>query len=84
MVLRLLAFGLRAHRLSDVDGELAFGAGLAGLVTAGELVERGNIGHGSGRTPMWISPPSITAPGARTSDHQFASTLLPLSVPRSP
>src|SRR4051812_5711314 len=27
MVVRLLAFGLRAHRLSDVDGELAFGAG---------------------------------------------------------
>lgn len=29
MVVRLLAFGLRAHRLSDVDGELAFGAGLS-------------------------------------------------------
>ena len=29
MVLRLLAFGLRAHRLSDVDGELTFGAGLS-------------------------------------------------------
>lgn len=29
MVARLLAFGLRAHRLSDVDGELAFGAGLS-------------------------------------------------------
>ncbi len=28
MVVRLLAFGLRAHRLGDVDGELAFGAGL--------------------------------------------------------
>jgi uncharacterized protein YaeQ len=29
MVVRLLAFGLRAHRLSDLDGELAFGAGLS-------------------------------------------------------
>jgi uncharacterized protein YaeQ len=29
MVLRLLAFGLRAHRLSDIDGELTFGAGLS-------------------------------------------------------
>ena len=29
MVVRLLAFGLRAHRLGDVDGELAFGAGLS-------------------------------------------------------
>ncbi|GLP80948.1 YaeQ family protein [Mycobacterium antarcticum] len=29
MVVRLLAFGLRAHRLSDVDGELAFGSGLS-------------------------------------------------------
>ena len=29
MVVRLLAFGLRAHRLSDIDGELAFGAGLS-------------------------------------------------------
>lgn len=29
MVVRLLAFGLRAHRLSEVDGELAFGAGLS-------------------------------------------------------
>ncbi len=29
MVVRLLAFGLRAHRLSDVDGELAFGPGLS-------------------------------------------------------
>lgn len=29
MVLRLLAFALRAHRLNDVDGELAFGPGLS-------------------------------------------------------
>ncbi|MHA0289882.1 YaeQ family protein [Mycobacterium sp. C3-094] len=29
MVVRLLAFGLRAHRLSDVDGELTFGPGLS-------------------------------------------------------
>jgi uncharacterized protein YaeQ len=29
MVVRLLAFGLRAHRLADVDGELAFGPGLS-------------------------------------------------------
>lgn len=29
MVVRLLAFGLRAHRLNDVDGELTFGAGLS-------------------------------------------------------
>ena len=29
MVMRVLAFGLRAHRLSDVDGELTFGAGLS-------------------------------------------------------
>lgn len=29
MVVRLLAFGLRAHRLGDVDGELAFGPGLS-------------------------------------------------------
>ncbi|MCV7037700.1 hypothetical protein BST36_12200 [Mycolicibacterium moriokaense] len=29
MVVRLLAFGLRAHRLDDVDGELAFGPGLS-------------------------------------------------------
>lgn len=29
MVVRVLAFGLRAHRLSEVDGELAFGAGLS-------------------------------------------------------
>ncbi len=29
MVMRLLAFGLRAHRLSDLDGELAFGPGLS-------------------------------------------------------
>lgn len=29
MVVRLLAFGLRAHRLSDTDGELAFGPGLS-------------------------------------------------------
>ncbi|MEH3128628.1 MAG: YaeQ family protein [Mycolicibacterium neoaurum] len=29
MVVRLLAFGLRAHRLADIDGELAFGPGLS-------------------------------------------------------
>jgi uncharacterized protein YaeQ len=29
MVVRLLAFGLRAHRLGEVDGELTFGAGLS-------------------------------------------------------
>ncbi|MFN8089094.1 MAG: YaeQ family protein [Mycobacterium sp.] len=29
MVVRLLAFGLRAHRLSEIDGELAFGPGLS-------------------------------------------------------
>lgn len=29
MVVRLLAFGLRAHRLGDVDGELTFGPGLS-------------------------------------------------------
>ena len=29
MVVRLLAFGLRAHRLGNVDGELTFGAGLS-------------------------------------------------------
>ncbi|MCT7372454.1 YaeQ family protein [Mycolicibacterium llatzerense] len=29
MVVRLLAFGLRAHRLSDADGELTFGPGLS-------------------------------------------------------
>ncbi len=28
-MVRLLAFGLRAHRLNDVGGELAFGAGLS-------------------------------------------------------
>jgi hypothetical protein len=34
-------------------------------------------GHGSGRTPMWISPPLRSAPGSRPSDRQFASTPLP-------
>ena len=29
MMVRLLAFGLRAHRLGNVDGELVFGAGLS-------------------------------------------------------
>ncbi|MGV0849148.1 YaeQ family protein [Mycolicibacterium phlei] len=29
MVVRLLAFGLRAHRLADIDGELVFGPGLS-------------------------------------------------------
>ncbi|TRW77546.1 YaeQ family protein [Mycolicibacterium sp. 018/SC-01/001] len=29
MVVRLLAFGLRAHRLGDIDGELTFGPGLS-------------------------------------------------------
>jgi uncharacterized protein YaeQ len=29
MVVRLLAFGLRAHRIDEVDGELAFGPGLS-------------------------------------------------------
>ncbi|MBX7448942.1 YaeQ family protein [Mycolicibacterium sp. 3033] len=29
MVVRLLAFGLRAHRLNQVDGELTFGPGLS-------------------------------------------------------
>ncbi len=29
MVVRLLSFGLRAHRLADIDGELAFGPGLS-------------------------------------------------------
>jgi len=29
MVVRLLAYGLRAHRLAGIDGELTFGAGLS-------------------------------------------------------
>jgi len=39
MVVRLLAFGLRAHRLSDIDGELVFGAGLTVLVVEQENAE---------------------------------------------
>jgi uncharacterized protein YaeQ len=49
MVVRLLAFGLRAHRLSDVDGELAFGAGLS---TPG--VPDLQLADYSGRILEWI------------------------------
>ncbi len=50
MVVRLLAFGLRAHRLSDVDGELAFGAGLS---TPG--VPDLRLADYTGRILEWIS-----------------------------
>lgn len=49
MVVRLLVFGLRAHRLSDVDGELAFGAGLS---TPG--VPDLRLADYTGRTLEWI------------------------------
>jgi len=57
MVMRLLAFGLRAHRLSDVDGELAFGAGLStpGVPDlrladyTGRILEWVNVGQPDGR-----------------------------------
>jgi uncharacterized protein YaeQ len=57
MVVRILAFGLRAHRLSDVDGELAFGAGLStpGVPDlqltdyTGRIVEWIDVGQPDGR-----------------------------------
>ena len=57
MVVRLLAFGLRAHRLGDVDGELAFGAGLStpGVPDlrladyTGRILEWINVGQPDGR-----------------------------------
>jgi uncharacterized protein YaeQ len=49
MVVRLLAFGLRAHRLADVDGELTFGAGLS---TPGEPDLR--LADYTGRILEWI------------------------------
>jgi uncharacterized protein YaeQ len=49
MIVRLLAFGLRAHRLGDVDGELAFGAGLS---TPG--VPDLRLADYTGRTLEWI------------------------------
>lgn len=51
MVVRLLAFGLRAHRLSDVDGELAFGG--AGLSTPG--VPDLRLADYTGRILEWIN-----------------------------
>lgn len=50
MVMRLLAFGLRAHRLGDVDGELAFGPGLS---TPG--VPDLRLTDYTGRTLEWIN-----------------------------
>lgn len=50
MVMRLLAFGLRAHRLGDVDGELTFGPGLS---TPG--VPDVRLADYTGRTREWIS-----------------------------
>jgi uncharacterized protein YaeQ len=50
MVVRLLAFGLRAHRLSDVDGELTFGPGLS---TPG--VPDLRLADYTGRILEWIS-----------------------------
>ena len=50
MVVRLLAFGLRAHRLDEVDGELAFGAGLS---TPG--VPDLRLADYTGRILEWIS-----------------------------
>lgn len=50
MVVRLLAFGLRAHRLGDVDGELTFGAGLS---TPG--VPDLRLADYTGRILEWIS-----------------------------
>ena len=57
MVVRLLAFGLRAHRLSDVDGELAFGAGLS---TPG--VPDLRLADYTGRVLEWIN---VGQPDAR-------------------
>lgn len=50
MVVRLLAFGLRAHRLSLIDGELAFGPGLS---TPGAPDLR--LADYTDRTLEWIS-----------------------------
>lgn len=50
MVVRLLAFGLRAHRLNDVDGELTFGAGLS---TPG--VPDLRLADYTGRNVEWIN-----------------------------
>lgn len=50
MVLRLLAFGLRAHRLNGVDGELTFGPGLS---TPG--VPDVRLADYTGRTVEWIT-----------------------------
>ncbi len=50
MVVRLLAFGLRAHRLGDIDGELAFGPGLS---TPG--VPDLRLTDYTGRTLEWIN-----------------------------
>ncbi|OBI03652.1 hypothetical protein A5715_07695 [Mycolicibacter heraklionensis] len=50
MLVRLLAFGLRAHRLNDVDGELAFGAGLSA-----PGVPDLRLADYTGRTLEWIS-----------------------------
>jgi uncharacterized protein YaeQ len=50
MVVRLLAFGLRAHRLSDVDAELTFGPGLS---TPG--VPDVRLADYTGRTLEWIT-----------------------------
>ncbi|OFJ50872.1 YaeQ family protein [Mycolicibacterium grossiae] len=49
MVVRILAFGLRAHRLNDIDGELTFGAGLS---TPG--VSDLRLGDYTGRIVEWI------------------------------
>lgn len=49
MVVRLLAFGLRAHRLGEVDGDLAFGPGLS---TPG--VPDLRLADYTGRTLEWI------------------------------
>ncbi|MFT4044417.1 MAG: YaeQ family protein [Gordonia sp. (in: high G+C Gram-positive bacteria)] len=50
MVVRMLAFGLRAHRLGEIDGELAFGAGLS---TPG--VPDLRLADYAGRTLEWIN-----------------------------
>ena len=49
MIVRLLAFGLRAHRISAIDGELTFGAGLS---TPG--VPDLRLGDYTGRILEWI------------------------------
>lgn len=50
MVVRLLAFGLRAHRLADVHGELTFGPGLS---TPG--VPDLRLADHTGRVLEWIN-----------------------------